>query len=123
MQAVGAKDGQVRLKFSDKLSSANTVSILDQDGDIPMIALSKTIDNLGGHVDLAKIDCEGAEWNLFEAPNVWGKVQNIAMEYHLYQKKHTLEKLQQIITMLGFKIKNLQPTNQYYGTLIASRIN
>ena len=123
LQALGAKDGQVRLQFSDKGSSCNTVSVFDEEGDIPMMALSKAIDNLGGHVDLAKIDCEGAEWDLFEAPDVWDKVQNITMEYHLYKKKHTLEKLQQIITMLGFKIKNLQPTNQYYGNLIASRIN
>jgi FkbM family methyltransferase len=121
LKALGAKDGQVRLQFSDKGSSCNTVSIYDEKGNIPMMALSKAIDNLGGHVDLAKIDCEGAEWELFEASDVWHKMQNITMEYHLYKKKHTLEKLQETITKLGFKIESLQPTNQYYGNLIASR--
>ena len=122
LQALGAKDGQIRLQFSEKGSSCNTVSIFDEEGDVPMMALSKAIDNLGGHVDLVKCDCEGAEWELFEASNVWDKVDNITMEYHLYQKKHTLEKLKQTITRLGFNIQYLQPTNQYYGNLIASRI-
>ena len=121
LKALGSKDGQIKLQFSEKGSSCNTVSIFDEKGDIPMMALRKAIDNLGGHVDLAKIDCEGAEWELFEASDVWHKIQNITMEYHLYKKNHTLEKLQQVITMLGFQIKHLQPTNQYYGNLVAFR--
>ncbi len=100
MKALGAEDGKVRLKFSEKGASGNTVSIVDEEGDISTIALSKAIENLGNFVDLMKIDCEGAEWNLFETANVWDKIQNITMEYHLYKKGQTLEKIKTIIRHL-----------------------
>jgi FkbM family methyltransferase len=121
MQALGSQPGKVKLKLSETGASGNTVSLIDESGDIPCLALITAVENMGGKIDLAKIDCEGAEWDLFKAATVWDKVQNIAMEYHLYRKGQTLEKLQAMIQSLGFKIITVQPTNQYYGNLIASR--
>ncbi|NES80452.1 MAG: hypothetical protein F6K10_02800 [Moorea sp. SIO2B7] len=83
--------------------------------------MSEAIKTLGSTVDLLKIDCEGAEWDLLRAEGVWDKIQNIAMEYHLFNKGQTLEILKATIESLGFKIKMVKPTDKYYGDLIASR--
>lgn len=121
MQALGSNNGKVRLKLSETGASGNTISVIDETGEIPCLALSEAIRNIGKQVDLAKIDCEGAEWDLFKAVDVWDKIQNIAMEYHLFKKGQTLEQLKTIIESLGFEIKMVKPTDQYYGDLIASR--
>ena len=121
MQALGSKNGRVNLKLSGKGASGNTISIFNESGEIPCLSLSEAVRNLGDRIDLVKIDCEGAEWDLFQAVSVWDKIQNIAMEYHLYKKGQTLEALKETIESLGFTIEMVKPTNQYYGDLIASR--
>ena len=67
VEAVGAEDGRVQLNFGDV--SFQTRSKVDPTGDVPMVSLDRAIERLGGRVDLAKLDCEGAEWLLFQAPD------------------------------------------------------
>jgi FkbM family methyltransferase len=46
-------------------------------------SLASAVEALGG-ADLLKLDCEGAEWDLFETVDVWRRIAAITMEYHLW---------------------------------------
>ncbi len=117
MEAVGLSEGKVSLEFN--ADSVLTRSRVEESGDIPQVAFSKAIERLGGAVDLAKIDCEGAEWLLFQNPEAWQSIQNLAMEYHLVQgQKH--DQVRQIIQNLGFQVKQQIPIENY-GLLLAFR--
>ncbi|MGK7946133.1 MAG: FkbM family methyltransferase [Microcystaceae cyanobacterium] len=122
MSGIGSKDGNISLNCSDNKDSMNIASSIDPEGNIPMLAIQKAIEKLGEKVDLVKMDCEGAEWDILQAVEDWVKVDNLELEYHLYKKGHTLEKMQEILQQLGFKIIACQPTNQYYGNIAATRI-
>lgn len=118
MEAVGLEDGKVSLEFHE--DSVQTRSTVNQTGAITQVAFRKTIERLGGSVDLAKVDCEGAEWLLFQDPNNWQLVQNLSLEYHLWPD-HKHEEVKQVIQGLGFKIKKQIPIENY-GLIIAYRL-
>ena len=46
-----------------------------------MVSLATAIERLG-HVDFAKIDCEGSEWDLFEEEDPSREMGEVAVEYH-----------------------------------------
>jgi FkbM family methyltransferase len=117
MEAVGLEDGKVTLDFYE--DSVQTRSRVTEVGKIPQVAFRKTIERFGGSVDLAKIDCEGAEWQLFQDQDNWQSVQNLSLEYHLWPD-HKHEEIQQVIQNLGFQIKKQIPIENY-GLILASR--
>lgn len=118
MEAIGARDGKVVLDIREV--SGKTRSTVTENGDIPMVSFKRAIDRIGGKVDLAKIDCEGAEWPLFEDREIWQFVENLSLEYHLWSG-HTHAETRQIIENLGFKIKKQVPIDKWYGLILASR--
>ncbi len=122
MSGIGQKDGKLKLNFSDKKASMNTTSIVDEKGNITMLSFEKAVEKLKNNIDLLKMDCEGAEWDILQATDVWKKIKNLELEYHLYKKGQTLEKIQNMIKQMGFKIIKCKPTNQYYGNLTAIRV-
>lgn len=117
MEAVGLEDGKVSLEFHD--DSVQTRSTVNQAGAITQVAFRQTIERLGGSVNLAKVDCEGAEWLLFQDKANWQLVQNLSLEYHLYPD-HKHEEVRQVIQGLGFKIKKQIPIENY-GLILAHR--
>ncbi len=117
MEAVGQEDGKVALEFQE--DSVLTRSRVHEAGEIPQVAFRNTIERLGGSVDLAKVDCEGAEWLLFQDPEPWQSVQNLSMEYHLWPD-HKHDEILQVIQNLGFQPKKQIPIENY-GLLLASR--
>jgi FkbM family methyltransferase len=82
-EAVGRDDGTIRLVVLDENESVHTASQLDEAGSIPQVSLRSAIDRMGGTVDLLKIDCEGAEWDMLEDIEPWRRVRHVTMEYHL----------------------------------------
>lgn len=119
LEAVGATDGTVTLDIREV--SGKSRSRVSDSGDIPMISLKRAIDRIGGSVDLAKVDCEGAEWLLFEDTDSWQFVQNLSLEYHLWSG-HTHAETRQVVESLGFKVKKQIPIDKWYGSILASRI-
>jgi hypothetical protein len=83
------------------------------------VAFGTAIDRIGGSVDLAKVDCEGAEWLLFQDADNWKSVKNLSLEYHLWPDR-THQEIRDVIQNLGFQIKNQTPIEDY-GLLLASR--
>ncbi|MCZ8188638.1 MAG: FkbM family methyltransferase [Microcystis sp. LE19-338.1B] len=119
MEAVGAADGKVLLNFNE--NSGCVRSQVDERGNVTMVALRQTIERLGGCVDLVKLDCEGAEWLIFEDREAWRSVKNLTMEYHLYPS-HTEDEIRDIIeNSLGFKIISHFSREGWCGLIQASR--
>jgi FkbM family methyltransferase len=118
MEAVGSEDGKVILDIREV--SGKTRSSVSENGDIPMISFRRAIDRIGGRVDLAKVDCEGAEWLLFEDRDSWQFVQNLSLEYHLWLG-HTHVSARQVVESLGFKVRKQMPIDKWYGLILASR--
>lgn len=118
MEAVGTGDGKVVLDIREV--SGKSRSRVSESGDIPMISWKRAIERIGGSVDLAKVDCEGAEWLLFEDRDTWQLVQNLSLEYHLWSG-HTHAETRQVIENLGFRVRKQIPIDRWYGTILASR--
>jgi FkbM family methyltransferase len=118
MEALGDRDGRVVLDIREV--SGKTRSRVSENGDVPMVSLKRAIDRIGGSVDLAKVDCEGAEWLLFEDRDSWKLVQNLSLEYHLWSG-HTHAETRQVIENLGFRVRKQMPIDKWYGSILASR--
>lgn len=118
LEAVGAGDGKVVLDIREV--SGKSRSRVSESGDIPMVSLKRAIERIGGSVDLAKVDCEGAEWLLFEDRDTWQLVQNLSLEYHLWSG-HTHAETRQVIENLGFRVRKQTPIDKWYGSILASR--
>jgi FkbM family methyltransferase len=117
MEAVGLFGGKVSLEFYE--TSMLTRTTVEESGDIHQVAFRQTIERLGGSVDLAKLDCEGAEWLLFQDQENWQFIQNLSMEYHL-MSDHQHDEVRQVVQNLGFHIKKQIPIKNF-GLLLASR--
>jgi FkbM family methyltransferase len=124
LEAVGAEGGRVTLEAPE--SSGHARSRPDPDGPIPCVSLSQAIQRLGGgyppkggSIDLAKVDCEGAEWDLWRDREAWTRIRNVSLEYHLWPN-HTHDEAAEVITQLGFGIRQ-QICGAQVGLLLASR--
>jgi FkbM family methyltransferase len=76
------------------------------------------------HVDLLKLDCEGAEYEiLYPTPLAYLKrIAEIRMEYHnLDSHERHLDGLKRFFTRSGFIVTHLRPTSETNGTLWAER--
>ncbi|MEG4970502.1 FkbM family methyltransferase [Microcoleus sp. B6-A1] len=109
MEAVGCRDCKVVLDIREV--SGKTRSTVSESGEIPMVSFRRAMERIGGSVDLAKVDCEGGEWLLFEDRDTWQLVENLSLEYHLWSG-HTHAETRQIIENLGFRLGNQIPIDK-----------
>lgn len=56
-----------------------------------------------GGIDLLKLDCEGAEWDIFADADAFRRVRLIRMEFHLTEGR-TLSEFESRVKDLGFHI-------------------
>lgn len=119
MEAVGREEGAITLGLSEE--SVQRRSIPDQKGRIPQISFRTAIERIGGKVDLLKIDCEGAEWDMFDDAESWKHVRHVSMEYHLFSG-HTHAEAGAVMRGLGYRIDShsFSPLADF-GLLTASR--
>jgi len=83
-------------------------------GNTPVVSLQTAIERMGGSVDLLKLDCEGAEWSILTHPESFAKVRCVRREYHLIEPEHSIDRLEEAFTKMGFRCSNLIP-NQGFG--------
>ncbi len=87
-QAVGAAAGALVMADNGPGSGHNGVLHLGEAGsveiEVPCVAIADAVAAAGGHVDLVKMDAEGAEYDvvLNSSPDTWQGVRRIVMEYH-----------------------------------------
>ena len=86
---------------------------------ITIIPLQEAINRIGGQVDLLKIDCEGAEWDIFRNPEPFKNIKSIRMEYHLTEGR-SIEDVKEVINKLGFTLEHLEE-NSGFGIVWFSR--
>jgi len=116
-EAVGGTSGRVSMHDSGDSNLAR--SVVDSDGSIPQVSLATAIERLGGTVDLLKLDCEGAEWEMFGIAEPWRHIRNIRMEYHLFHDQ-TAQDVERNLNRLGFEVIHRQPDLRF-GSVWASR--
>jgi FkbM family methyltransferase len=83
-------------------------------GNISVSTLRTAIQRMGGRVDLLKIDCEGAEWEMLDDLEPFKHVRMLRMEYHLEQSNRSVGRLIDRLESVGFQLVKLQP-NQGFG--------
>ena len=83
-------------------------------GDIRLVSLRTAVERLGGSVDLLKLDCEGAEWEMFDDPEPFKAIGLIRMEYHLTRPDRSLGWMIDRLESVGFRLLKLHP-NQGFG--------
>ncbi len=88
-------------------------TIASVSGSVRIISLSEAIGRIGDSLDLLKLDCEGAEWDIFEDVEAFRKIRLVRMEYHLTDGRQLLD-LKEYARKLGFRIDRLNP-NQGFG--------
>ncbi|MGC2165616.1 MAG: FkbM family methyltransferase [Gallionella sp.] len=119
-EAVGSKAGFVTVDDSGDSNQVKTRPAGESGMRIPMASLATAVERLGGRVDIAKIDCEGAEWDMFTDPAAWTGIQNLRMEYHLWGR-HTFGEVQGAMSMIGFDIDHHSPSGEW-GTIWAHKV-
>lgn len=68
-----------------------------------LTSLRAVVERVGGSIDFLKIDCEGAEWDIFSDKEAIANVRAIRMEYHLWDGR-TVDDLRAVAAQLGFRI-------------------
>lgn len=103
------------------LGDAGCLSTFKQDssGESSMLALSSVINQVGGKVDLLKMDCEGWEYALLSCSEEMRRIKFITMEYH----DKTLEEVSQILSDLNFEIVNFFEYPFSTGIILAKNLS
>ena len=120
-EAVGACTGTVSLIAGE--NSLHSVAKRLDHGAIPQIAFGDAIGRLGQRIDLLKLDCEGAEWEILEVDYDWSRVRFLTMEYHLWARPGSnLADIRNLIESRGFNIMSIYPSaSNAFGLLRAQR--
>jgi FkbM family methyltransferase len=110
-EGVGSEESAGTLVLRD--SSRSTATKSDPKGNVKLTGIDTVIRRLGGtDIDLLKIDCEGAEWDIFQKRDAFRAVRHIRMEYHLNQSQN-LASFEAVTSELGFKIMRLIPNCEF----------
>lgn len=116
-EAVGGEDGEIVLLMQRRSSLTTTFTSIDQrvsEGSRPITvkasAIASVLGSVGGSVALLKIDCEGAEYEIFDGLDreSLAPVRQITMELHAVDGRSERE----IVTKLenlGFAVRNTYP--------------
>jgi len=117
-EGVSSRVGRAEMKlFGSSLLGQTKPS---PDGEIPLCPLSEVVTRIGGFIDLLKLDCEGAEWSIFEKPEPFSHVRDIRMEYHLTDGR-TLDDLYEAADKIGFEVTHLRENNGFGIVFLSNR--
>jgi FkbM family methyltransferase len=116
--AVGLVEG--RMSLDTCADTVQTRTHRSEQGEIQCVSFASAVARLNGAVDLVKLDCEGAEWEILQDEAAWKNVRNLTMEFHLWAG-YKLEELKARITGLGFQIRCAEMTGPDFGILVAAR--
>lgn len=118
LEAVGLEEGRAMLMVGE--DSLATRSRTSAQGSVQQTAFREAISRMGGCVDLLKLDCEGAEWEIFKDVEAWRSVRCVSMEYHLSLSQTHTEARQAVID-LGFAVRKCQVMSENLGVILGVR--
>lgn len=118
-EAVGDRDGTGQL-LDD--GPSNQARLTPDSGavTVPMVSLETVLERVGSELDLLKLDCEGAEWEILRPGPGWARVRHIRMEYHLFRGE-TAEEAQSALVRLGFRVTRVRRYSDRGGAIWARR--
>jgi FkbM family methyltransferase len=88
---------------------------------VKITSVSDALNRVNGAVDLLKLDCEGAEWDIFQEEHLFERILEVRMEYHLVGGK-SLSDLKEVFSSRGFILTHLKK-NQGFGIAWFARGN
>jgi FkbM family methyltransferase len=115
-QAVGLSPGFISMQSAADSVHARTQSILG--GAIPQCAFADTLSRHGDCVDLVKLDCEGAEWDILKDIPSWRRVRHLTMEFHLWAG-YSLEDLRAHLRRMNWQVNHCTFQGEDFGLLRA----
>ncbi len=93
---------------------------------IPVISLDELVRvQAEGHVDLLKLDCEGAEYAILMAAqaDTLGQIDRIVLEYHELDEARSYRKLTPFLEKAGYTVtRHANPVHENIGYLFAKRV-
>ena len=107
----------IRRRSSSSGKSVQT-QLVEGPGDVSIVPLAVAVERMG-HVDFAKIDCEGSEWEMFDETEPWQHVDELAIEYH-ERPGHNCDDALRRVCDLGFRPWQVSP-GAGFGVILASR--
>ncbi len=122
--AVGGTSGTAKLHRHDKNAFSSLFDGVDgrvgqhaESFEVPVVAVADAIARCDGPLHLMKVDCEGAEYEMFDAleSDTAAPVRQIAMEVHRIPGR-SVDDLKSRLVSLGFSVRGDYP-------LIAKRDN
>lgn len=120
MEAVMQHDCKVNLGFTE--SDLATTASESEEGNVTGSSLATVIKRIGA-IDILKLDCEGAEWDLLEDKKSWEKIKSLTLEYHLWASPGiTIEKLFQLLDDIKFKIIDHHILTPDQGMILAMNL-
>jgi FkbM family methyltransferase len=119
-EAVGLSQGRAALEFPG--DTVFTRCVQSPSGEVRVTAISEVIRRIAnnGIVDLLKLDCEGAEWDILRDGETVQRVANLTMEYHLTGGK-SLDDLLALLDRVGFHTDFVHRDGESNGRIRASR--
>jgi len=74
-------------------------------------------------VDLLKMDCEGAEYEILYStpPHVLSRIKELRIEYHNLTAEENVENLKRFLTTAGYTITHEEAISETNGNLWAQR--
>lgn len=121
-EAVGGESGTV-----DLVPGTGSIAVriaASPTGLIPQVSLDTVSARVGQSIDLLKLDCEGAEWDILNASVGVGlrSVRDLRMEYHLWARPgSTVSTLTEILIDRGFDIEAVHDLGHEMGLMEARR--
>jgi FkbM family methyltransferase len=105
--AVGESEGVKTLYVSQDSHNHSLVQSTERSQKVQATTISKILQK-AGTVDLVKMDCEGAEFEIIKSMTKedFGKIKNIYIEYHEYLPELKSAELKKIFEQNGFKTKS-----------------
>jgi FkbM family methyltransferase len=102
--AVGGRNGRVKIASAGAVSSVIWINENVPTEEVEQVTLESLVSAMGT-VDLMKMDCEGAEFDILlqTEPSVLRKIRRIAMECHNVSKERTSVTLKNYLDAAGFE--------------------
>lgn len=117
-EAIGKHGAFVRVVDEGPSGEAYTRKTTEPEGSVRQISLATAIERIGGTVDLLKLDCEGAEWEILRSEGCWHAVRNLRMEIHFFNGE-SLENAKRAVQRIGFQLIRLDVKNGEMATIWA----